>query len=327
MKVKFWGTRGSLPAAVDANSIRDKVFNALKSAQGVTLESDAAIRAFIDQQLPFSLSGSYGTNTPCVEILNPDGPYIICDAGSGLRELGVHYMKTHGAEHPSTFHIFMSHLHWDHLQGFPFFSPAYIPGNRIYIHTYHSATEDAFRQQMSQPFFPVPFDALGADIMFDLQPPCTPFTIDDFKITGTRQNHPGTSYGYRFEKNNKTVVYSSDSEHTEEAYEEDYPFLNFLKDADLLIFDAQYNLTDATFTKANWGHSSNIIGVELSARANVKCLALFHHEPTNGDATLDKFLEHTRTYSNVYHQEANTSPEDRFPQKILLSYDGLEVEI
>lgn len=327
MKVKFWGTRGSLPAAIDANTIRDKVFHVLKAAQGVKLESDNAVNAFIDEQLPFALSGSYGTNTPCVEIINPGGPYIICDAGSGLRELGVHYIQTQGPERTATFHIFMSHLHWDHVQGFPFFSPAYIPGNRIIIHTYHDATEEALRRQMAEPFFPVPFDALGATIEFDLQPPCTPYAIDDFKITAMQQNHPGISYGYRFDKGGKTVVYASDSEHTQNAYEDDYPFLDFFKQADLLIFDAQYNLTDATFTKANWGHSSNIIGVELSARSAVHSLALFHHEPTNSDATLDKFLKNTRAYRNVYHGETDTPAEQQFPVQILLAYDGLELEI
>lgn len=327
MNVKFWGTRGSLPAPIDAQTVRDKVFNALKAAQGIQLDSKDAINEFIDTQLPFSVGNTYGTNTACVEIKNPKGPYILCDAGSGIREFGVEYMKKHGAEKKSVFHIFMSHLHWDHIQGFPFFGPAYIPGNEIIIHCYHEGTEAAYKDQMAEPFFPVPFDALAADIRFDLQPPCTPFEIDGFKITSAEQNHPGISYGYRFEKDDKIIVYSSDSEHTQEAYEDNYPFLQFYQDADLVIFDAQYTLTDATFAKANWGHSSNIIGVELAARAQVKRLSLFHHEPTNSDSSLDEFLENTRSYADVYHRESNTPEENRFPKEILLSYDGLELEI
>jgi len=264
MKVKFWGTRGSLPAAVDTNIIRNKVFNALKAAREVEFDSIHAIHKFIDQQLPFSVSSTYGSNTACVEIAAREADHIICDAGSGLQELGIHYMQTPDPGRSATFHIFISHLHWDHLQGFPFFSPAYIAGNRVVIHSCHATTEAALRQQMAEPYFPVAFDALGADIEFQTHVPHTPFEVDGVKITAAQQNHPGFSYGYRFEKNDKAVVYSTDSEHKDDAYNEDYPFLEFYKDADLLIFDAQYNLTDAIFTKADWGHSSNIISWELN---------------------------------------------------------------
>lgn len=321
MKIKFWGTRGSLPASMMADRIRNKITKVLQAAQGQELDTPAKIDQFIDK-LPFAVKGSYGTNTPCVEIDNPGGAAIICDAGSGIRDVGVRAVKKGDTKE---YHIFLTHLHWDHIQGFPFFAPAFVEGNKITIHTYHPETEDCFRMQMHGPVFPIPLDALPAEIIFDLQPPCTPYEIEGFKITAKEQNHPGTSYGYRFEKAGKAFVYSTDSEHKEEAYDQDYPFIDFFRDADLLVFDAQYNLTDATFAKANWGHSSNVIGVELAARAQAKRLALFHHEPTSSDTALEEFLHNTEKYFSIYHQES--AEEKQYPLEIMLAYDGLEIEL
>lgn len=328
MKVRFWGTQGSLPAPMTARMVREKVFRALEAARGIDLPDEAAINAFIDEKLPFAVRGTYGTNTSCIEIDNPGGAAIICDAGSGLRDLGHQLMVSGEAKQPRVYHIFMTHLHWDHLQGFPFFVPAYIPGNRIVFHTYHEGCEQAFREQMNAPQFPVPFDALSADIEFDLQPPLTPYAIEGFEITAIEQNHPGVSYGYRFVKDGKVCVFSTDSEHTHAAYDDDYPFIAFFRDADLVIFDAQYTMADATFTKANWGHSSNVMGVELTARACAKRLAIFHHEPINTDWQLDEFLRNTIMYRSIYHQEsAETLGHSQYPEEILLCYDGLEIDL
>jgi len=328
MKVRFWGTQGSLPAPINAEMIREKVYRALESANGVDLSSEAKINAFIDEKLPFAVRGTYGTNTSCIQFDNPGGAFMICDAGSGIRELGHKLMVSGQAKEPNTYHIFMTHLHWDHIQGFPFFVPAYIPGNKIIFHTYHPETEGAIRGQMSGPEFPVPFDALGAEVTFDVQEPLTPYLIEGFEIDSILQNHPGKSYGYRFRKDGKTVVFSTDSEHTHEAYEEGYPFVKFFENADLVIFDAQYTMADATFTKASWGHSSNVMGVELTARARAKRLVIFHHEPINTDWQLDDFLRNTIMYRSIYHQEsAEQLGHSQFPEEILLSYDGLEIEL
>lgn len=328
MKIRFWGTQGSLPAPINAQVVREKVFRALQASHGADLSTEDKINTFIDDKLPFAVRGTYGTNTSCIEFDNPGGAYMICDAGSGIRELGHRLMTSGVAKEPHTYHIFMTHLHWDHIQGFPFFVPAYIPGNKIIFHTYHEQTEEAIRNQMATPEFPVPFEALGAEIIFDVQPPLTPYAIEGFEIDSILQNHPGKSYGYRFKKDGKTAVFSTDSEHTHEAYEEDYPFVEFFRDADLVIFDAQYTMADATFTKASWGHSSNVMGVELTARARAKRLAIFHHEPINTDWQLDDFLRNTIMYRSIYHQEsADQLGHAQYPEEILLSYDGLEIEL
>ena len=328
MKVHFWGTRGSLPASLTADSVRKKVHKALEAACGMELKSSEEIDTFIDRVLPFAVSGTYGSNTSCVEIQHPGKEYLILDAGSGLRDFSNNYIKTGKAAQAATFHILMSHLHWDHIQGYPFFAPAFFPQNKIFIHAYHKETPRVYREQIRYPTFPVEWEYLMAKQEFIIREECEPFEIAGFKITSIKQDHPGVSYGYRFEKDGKIFVFSSDSEHKLDAARPDYPFVSFFKNADLLVFDAQYSLADATFNKEDWGHSSNVMGVELAARAKVKHLCMFHNEPTASDSDLDEFLMNSKMYGDIYHAETQKPKDGKdYPEKISLAYDGLSLEL
>ncbi len=328
MRVYFWGTRGSLPASITAETIRSKIVRALETARVRTFADEADIERFVDTELPFTISSTYGSNTACIELKDGD-EYIICDAGTGLRDLGNHHMKlVERGLYPktgSTFHIFISHFHWDHIQGFPFFTPAYVPGNRVKIYGYQEQIEEHFTKQQNEPYFPVPLAAMSADIQFVRLDPDKPTAIGGFTVSGIEQKHPGTSYGFRFEKDGKSVVYSSDAEHKTSfdspARDSNYPFLDFFKDADLLIFDAQYDWNDAVQSKEDWGHSCYVAAVELAVKANVKRLCLFHNEPTYSDEKLGTLLEDTKNYLNIYN---NRQPH---PLKIDLAYDGQEIEI
>ncbi len=326
MRVHFWGTRGSLPASVNSETIRKKIFKVVKSASSLSFHSDEEIEKFLynsftNKNLPFSAIGSYGTNTSCIEIEGGD-EYILCDAGTGLRDFGNYVIKTMSQAHrqrPNVFNIFMSHLHWDHIQGFPFFTPAYMAGNQVNIYGLHKNLEHVFVTQQEPPFFPVPLKYMNANITFTALELGKTYDIAGITVKTIPQNHPGDSYGYRFEKDGKCIVYSTDSEHKEEAYEDNYPFIDFAMNADLLIFDAQYPLIDAISFKENWGHSSNIIGVELSVKANVKHLCIFHNEPTLDDEKLDQFLEDTRRYLKIFSETSSL--------QIDLAYDGMQIEI
>ena len=320
MKIYFWGTRGSLPAATAGRLIEAKIFRAIKASQSQHFADDEAIRAFI-AKLPFAVRQSYGGNTACVEIRGQE-EHVLCDAGTGLRDFGNFFMKTaFGKRVPSAtvFHLFISHLHWDHIQGFPFFTPAYIPGHRIRIYGCHPALEEAFVRQQAPPSFPVPLTAMKADISFHVLEPGRAYDIAGLTVTGIMQNHPGDSYGYCFGRDGKKVVYSTDAEHKSDADRGDYAFIGFFKGADLLIFDAQYNLQDAIDAKENWGHSSNVIGVELAVRAGARRLCLFHSEHSYDDDALDRFLMETREYLKIYDASS--------PLEIHLAYDGVETEL
>jgi len=321
MQVYFWGTRGSLPASATKESIETKLFKTVRAAREEILESDAAIRNFIRNKLPFSVRSSYGGNTSCVEIRGA-AEYVVCDAGTGLRDFGNDVMKkkkmTGSGDAAQVFHIFISHLHWDHIQGFPFFSPAFMAGNRIHVYGLHEDLEKVFVNQQNAPCFPVPLQAMRAQIRFHVLELGRSYDIAGVKLTCIKQNHPGVSYGYCFELDGKKVVYSTDSEHKKESKDDDYEFINFFRGADLLIFDAQYSFLDAVDAKENWGHSSNLLGVELSLRAGVKRLCLFHNEHTYDDEALDKFLDDTRKYLQLMDNSS--------PLEIYLAYDGLEIE-
>lgn len=316
MEVHLWGTRGSLPYSVKCANIEKKIRMALTEAVRVGLDSEDAIDDFI-AGLPFEVRGSYGCNTSCVEIRGGT-EHVICDAGTGLRDYG-NYIMGAGLEGPQTFHIFMSHLHWDHVHGFPFFVPAFIPGNQIKIYAYHEAAEQHFIDQQDPPGFPLPLTFMAADISFHKLSLGETYDIAGFRITGHEQHHPGITYGLRFDRDGKSAVYSTDVEHLDDVYDDDYPYIDFIRDADLLIFDAQYNLAEHFHTKANWGHSSNMIGVELAIRGGVKRLCLFHNEHTVDDHALEEFLEKSRRYREIYDDSAELD--------ILLSYDGLVVEL
>lgn len=326
MRVHFWGTRGSLPASVSNETIRKKIFKVIKAIGNLSFTSDEEIEKFLyrnytNNNLPFSAIGSYGTNTSCIEIDGGD-EFVLCDAGTGLRDFGNHVLKTINQTHhqrPNVFNIFMSHLHWDHIQGFPFFTPAYMQGNHINIFGLHKELKDVFVAQQEPPFFPVPLKYMNANIEFTVLEPGKTYDIAGFAVQTIQQNHPGNSYGYKFEKDGRSVVYSTDSEHKDEAYDEDYTFLDFIRGADLLIFDAQYSLIDAISFKENWGHSSNIMGVELSVKTDVKHLCIFHNEPTLDDERLDQFLDDTRRYLKIFAESS--------PLKIDIAYDGMQIEI
>jgi phosphoribosyl 1,2-cyclic phosphodiesterase len=315
MRAFFWGTRGSLPSSLTAVGIRSKVVEAIKAAQGHSLKSAKEIASFVDNHLPFITRGTYGGNTSCIEIRGAS-QYVLCDAGTGLRDFGQSLAPF---KRPSVFHIFMSHLHWDHIQGFPFFTPAFIPGNRIYIYGCHPDLEQAFIDQQKSPFFPVPFQAMEAEIIFRVLRPDQPYKVAGLTVRCLRQNHPGDSYGYSFTKGKKKIVYSTDSEHKRDAESPFYPYLEFIKGADLLIFDAQYTLLDSIGVKENWGHSSNIVGVELAIDGRVKRFCMFHNEHTYHDAALNQFLEDTNAYLKILDPSSLL--------EIHLAYDGLEIAV
>ena len=319
MLVRFWGTRGSLPVALTSTAIKDKLVKALVRASGRALATTEEARRFVDQELDFEVSHTFGGDSSCVQIETGGPDYVLCDVGSGARIFGNHVLATRGAATPHTFHILMSHVHWDHIMGFPFLMPAYIPGNRIRIYGCHVELEEAFRRQNAAPSFPVDFSRMGASIEFIRLEPGRDHEIAGLRVRPKLQHHGGDSYGYRLEHDGKVVVYSTDAEHKQDDPDEIRAFAEFFRDADLVIFDAMYSLADAISVKEDWGHSSNVVGVELCQMARAKHLCLFHHEPIFDDARLASVLRETRRFEEI------TCGDHRL--EISAAYDGLEIEV
>ncbi len=319
MLIRFWGTRGSLPAPLGTAGLRRKLVRALRAAAGRQFDTDEAVEQYVTQELDFATSHTFGGNTACVQ-LDTGGPeHVLCDLGSGVRDLGLAAMARYRPSVPQVFHVFLSHLHWDHIQGFPFFVPAYIRGNRIRIHGCHEGLEDGFRRQHGAPSFPVDFTQLPATIEFVRLVPGETYEVAGFKVTAKRQFHSGDSYAYRFERNGKAVVYSTDSEHKLDDPATARAFADFFRDADLVIFDAMYSLADAFSIKEDWGHSSNIVGVELCQMAGVRHLCLFHHEPAYDDEKLTSIWRESERLEELTRGERSL--------RITAAYDGLELQI
>lgn len=319
MRVRFWGTRGSIPVALTSADIRRKIERALAAAIARGVNSADKLQSFIDHDLEFAISNTYGGHSPCVQIDAGGAEYLICDMGSGARALGNSIVSRHESGPPPVINVVMSHVHWDHIMGFPFFAPAYVPGAHVRIHGCHDVLEQAFRLQQSAPCFPVEFSRLAADIEFVQLRPDRESAIAGFRVTPKLQRHTGDSYGYRFERDGKSIVYSTDSEHKLENPAETESFVRFFRDADLVIFDAMYSLLDAVSVKEDWGHSSNIVGVEIAQMARVKHLCMFHHEPAFDDDRIQSILNETIRFEQLTRGER--------PLKISAAYDGMEIEV
>lgn len=317
ISVRFWGTRGSLPAPLTLQQLRKKLSSALVAGAGMNLDTVERANSFVES-LPFHIGGTFGGSSSCVQLSASDNHVVLLDMGSGARLAGQEALRQL-AGRPGEFHIFMSHLHWDHIMGFPFFTPAYIPGHRIHIYGCHEQLENAFRRQQAEPSFPVELSKMASTIEFVRLEPGRSYNIAGYQVRAALQQHPGDAYGYRFERNGKCVVYSTDAEHKPENIQDAAAFVELYRDADLVIFDAMYSLADSVSVKEDWGHSSNVVGVELCQQARVKRLALVHHDPTNDDAAVERLCHDALRLEEITRQGARL--------EVLAAYDGLEIQL
>jgi phosphoribosyl 1,2-cyclic phosphodiesterase len=221
-----------------------------------------------------------GGNTACVEVVAGD-TRIILDAGTGLRTLGEERMAS-GPRHST---ILLSHLHWDHTCGLPFFTPIYVPGHRVEIASGPNGVlphDQAIRALFQPPYFPVAFDDLGGEVSTRELRANDRFTIGDITVTMARLNHPDPVYGFRLDHGGQSIVYATDTEHFACV---DPTLERLATGADILIYDAQYTPEEYP-AKVGWGHSTWQAGAELARAAGVPQLVLFHHDPRRTDGQL-----------------------------------------
>jgi len=236
----------------------------------------------------------YGGNTPCLEVRG-GGQQLIFDLGTGARALGE------ATDGPMTATIFISHYHYDHLQGLPFFRPVFDPRSHITVRgpTRQGRTvQDVISGQMQQPFFPV-----TAEMVFRAQLEYAPFTAGDtvrlghVVVTGLEVNHPGGNVAYKVEYGGRTVVYATDTEH---GTDRDAQLVEFSRGAEVLIYDAMYTEDEYVGkiggAKIGWGHSTWEAAVNLADEARVGTLVLFHHEPTRTDEAMDHLMKTVRKH-------------------------------
>jgi phosphoribosyl 1,2-cyclic phosphodiesterase len=260
LQLKFWGVRGSIPTPQPENL-------------------------------------GFGGNTACLEVrvnepgLPNPGPIII-DGGTGLRYLGMALMQEFGDRRQSL-RILMTHFHWDHIQGIPFFAPLYAPDNQVTFYSARPAEQiqDILDGQMSSPYFPVRFEHMAARRnFFHIDPE---LRIGGLTIRAFPMNHPQGATGYRLEHEGAVLVHASDLEHGDQKF--DRILLDHAQNADVLIYDAQYTPEEYA-SKQGWGHSTWMEAVRTAREAKVKKLVLFHHDPGHDDRFMEQLVERARAH-------------------------------
>jgi phosphoribosyl 1,2-cyclic phosphodiesterase len=284
MKIRFWGVRGSYP-------------------------------------VPGPTTNRYGGNTSCVEVRPRNGPHIVIDAGTGLRRLGKDLMQTAFGEGRGTAHLLISHTHWDHIQGLPFFAPLYQEGNKLYV--YARQRDDThlravFASQTEDPYFPVPFNAAKADVAFRELVEGARFNLGPVQVTCTRLNHPWIAMAYRLDCDGASVVYSTDTapftdillenefiktpprlgdppspEHAAKLRAMRDGLIDLCRGADLVIYDTQFTVEEYR-QRPHWGHSTPDDAIEIALAAKAKTLALFHYSPDRSDDAQDQVFAETK---------------------------------
>lgn len=260
--VRFWGVRGSIPT-------------------------------------PGPRTRRYGGNTSCLEVRS-DTTLLVFDAGTGLRELGVSLMRQAAPPNGREIHLFLSHPHWDHIQGFPFFTPAYQESTTLCVYGPEGDAKNyqLLSGQMNNAYFPVRFSDLKAKVV-QKSFKDERVEIGDFVVRRFNQKHPGGSVGFRVDHASGTVVYATDSELDQQLKDPEQPtkspnalrklpadLVRAIKGADLLVADAQYT-DDEYVTKVGWGHPRASTVVDFACDAQVRMLALTHHDPMHSDRDTD----------------------------------------
>lgn len=277
MKVRFWGVRGSIPSP----------------------GPDTVI---------------YGGNTSCVQLIFNEDKFLIFDCGSGIRALGKNIL-TYSPEKKIKSNILLSHTHWDHIQGFPFFAPAFVPDNEFTIYgppAINERLENVLAGQMEYRYFPVKLSDMSSNITIkELKDKET--TIDGITVETMYMYHTSPTMGFKINHNGKTFLYCTDNEahhitpldqkdYKNDFKENDWKFVEFVKNANLLIIDAQY-APEEYLQKIGWGHSNWKYSVQVAKEADVKKLVLFHHDPEHNDKKLEKIYTDSLNYAEKINYE------------------------
>lgn len=251
MKIKYYGTRGSIPT-------------------------------------PGPTTVKYGGNTPCITV-RTEKDLIILDAGSGLRQLGLDLMGDGFSKGTGKCSFFFSHVHWDHIQGIPFFLPAYIKGNNFDLYglpDIHTTLEDVLAHQQHYLNFPIQFGEMPATFNFINMKDGETVSIGSAKVTNKKLNHPGGVFAFKVEENGKSIVYATDTEHYSVL---DWRLVELCEGADLLIYDCNFTPEEyTTKRRIGWGHSTYEEGIKIVKEAGVKQFHMFHHDPLHTDEFLEK---------------------------------------
>ncbi|MCR5699279.1 MAG: MBL fold metallo-hydrolase [Treponemataceae bacterium] len=312
MKLKFWGVRGSIPTTMSSENLMVKIQSIIERVKESDLKSQDSKQAFI-MSLPEYLTSYVGGNTSCVQLALSDEEIFVFDAGTGLRELGKNLPKS-----VKKIHIFLSHFHWDHIQGFPFFDPIFNKNVEIHFYSPVEKMPELIAAQMRGPYFPVEFTTLGAKMIFHKISTESSFCVSQVYVRAREMTHPNTSYSYLFIlPDGKRIIFATDIEIALSDFEYTDDRKVFFENADIMIADCQY-LPVEYHAKEGWGHSSYCYMVDFANHWHVKHLYMFHHEPMYDDKKLYEIRDNAREYSKKVLKS---------PLKIDLAVEHQEIDV
>ncbi len=301
MRVQFWGVRGSIPTPLSPAEVEAKVITMAEEVVRAGITNPEKVATYLREKHSILVRGTVGGNTTCISAEWPGG-LVVFDAGTGIRNLGLQLMDGPFGRGEATANILLSHTHWDHIMGFPYFAPLF-QKNDIHIYGGHENLEGRFRGQQAPDYYPVSLDVFPAKINFHQVEVGKRYKLPaGGKFIAKKLYHPGDCYGYRVEHNGQAVVFATDSEYKQNDGDNFDDIVEFFRDADLLVFDSQYTLEDSLI-KEDWGHSSAVIGVDLAVRANVQRMVLFHHEPNYKDNFISELLHKARRYRDLNYPD------------------------
>ncbi len=321
MQIKCWGCRGSLPRAVNNEILMEFLEDIVDKGLDEGIESTRdLLKAVKNDELHRPLT--FGGNTSCTEVSNGDHTFYV-DMGSGLREAGTEAMK-HGVK---DFHIFLTHMHWDHVMGLPFFIPVHVPGHTIHIYHVHENAPEYVKINFNGVNFPLTWDMLNGRIEFHKVDLYKGTTFGDMTITPFSLDHPGGCFGYRFDNKGKSFVVGVDGEYKRLTPKELGKDLPYFQNLDCLLFDAQYEMAELA-SRFDWGHCSPHIGVDLALREGIKNLVFTHHDPWSTETKLRRMFKTAEKYMqgqlSNYKDVWKDQPEG---PHISMAYDGLSFDI
>jgi ribonuclease BN (tRNA processing enzyme) len=287
--------------------------------KGISSTSDLLAAA---QKREITQPMTFGGNTSCTQVTHGDHTFYV-DMGSGFREAGTEAMKQGIKE----FHVFMTHMHWDHVMGLPFFIPVHVPGHKINIYHVHKNCPEYVRINFNGVNFPLTWDQVAADVEFHQLKLYEPTQFTDVSVTPFSLDHPGGSFGFRFDAGGKSFVIGVDGEYKRLTPKELGKDHSFYQNLDVLLFDAQYEMAELA-SRFDWGHCSPNIGIDLALREGIKNLIFTHHDPWSTETKLRRMYLAAEKYMkgqlDSYKEQWVDQPEG---PKMMMAYDGLMVEL
>ncbi len=322
--IKFWGVRGSLPTSPSPTEWNEHIAGLLKGMYAHGVHDEVSAKSYL-QRLGLTQVGGFGTATTCVELISNQGSLII-DGGSGIKHLSDNLMSGAAGRVKGRYNIFMTHFHWDHVIGLPFFSPHFIPGCEIHYYGVQDELEEMIRGVFRKPYFPVPFEQLKAKIVFHKVEPRVPFKIEDLTCTPYLLDHPDECWGLKVQVNGRCYSHCVDTEGTRVSPEELKEDLPLYQNVDLLYFDAQYALNSLA-DKVNWGHSAAQVGLDIAIREKIPQVLFAHHDPSAKTADIVELGRQTQQFYDSKMDLEHDKGKEPFRVKWAFVHEGMEVKL